>query len=138
MIQRKQTLWLLFATIAAFLTIKFPFYTGNILENNLKVYKTVDARYNIGIVVLTVSIAIIALVTIFLYADRKKQMLFSAVNLLLSLITIFLYHLQTKLFVDGAYSITAILSIVLPFFIAMAIIGMYSDEKLIKNADRLR
>lgn len=138
MIQRKQTLWLLIATIAAFLTMKFPFYTGNILENNLKVYKTLDARYSIGIVVLTVTVAIIALVTIFLYSDRKKQMLFTAINVLLSLITIFMYYTQTKLFVDGTYSITAILSIVVPVFLVMAIVGINSDEKLIKNADRLR
>jgi len=140
MIQRKQTLWLLFTTIAAFLTLKFPFYSGNILDviTNNKVYKLLDARFNILITILSVAIGVIALITIFLYNDRKKQMLFSAINCLLSIVIIVLYYLQTKGFIDGAFSITALFTLVIPVFLIMAIIGIKKDEKLIKSVDRLR
>ena len=140
MIQRKQTLWLLLATIAAFLTLKFPFYTGNILDAtiNVKAFKLLDARFNILITILSVAVGVIALITIFLYNDRKRQMLISVVNLVLSLGVIVLYYLQTKNFVDGAYSITSLLTLIIPVLIIMAIIGIRKDEKLIKSVGRLR
>ncbi len=140
MIQRKQTIWLLLATIAAFLTLKFPFYTGNIIDTltNTKVYRMLDARFNILITILSVAVGVIALVTIFLYNDRKKQILFSALNFLLSVGIIVLYYLQTKLFIDGNYSISSLLTIIIPILLIMSIIGIRKDEKLIKSVDRLR
>lgn len=142
MIQRKQTLWLLLATIAAFLTLKFPFYTGNVLEpiTNLKTFKLLNAGSygNMLITILSVAVGVIALITIFLYSDRKKQMLITGVNTVLSLVTIVLYYLQTKSFSDGAYSISAILTLIIPISLIAAIIGIRSDEKLIKSVDRLR
>jgi len=142
MIQRKQTLWLLLATIAAFLTLKFPFYTGNVLDTatNIKTFKSLNAgNYgNMLITILSVSVGVIALITIFLYSDRKKQMLITVVNTVLSLLIIALYYLQTKTFVDGAFSIAAILTFIIPISLIAAIIGIRSDEKLIKSVDRLR
>ncbi len=141
MIQRKQTLWLLLAAIAAFLTIKFPFYTGNIIKDvttNVKTFELLNARFNILITILSVAIGVIALAAIFLYSDRKKQMLFTAINCILSVVVIVIYYLQTKKFVDGAYSITSLLVIVIPVLLVMALIGIYKDEKLIKSVDRLR
>jgi hypothetical protein len=49
-----------------------------------------------------------------------------------------LYYLQTKTFVNGAYSISAILTLIIPISLIAAIIGIRSDEKLIKSVDRLR
>ena len=139
MIQRKQTLWLLLATVAAFLTLKFSFYTGNVLElKNIKTYKTLDARFDILILIVTVAIAVISLVTIFLYNDRKKQLLLCTTNCLLSITVIVLYFLQIKKFVDGAISITSLITLVIPVLIMLAIVGIYRDEKLIKSVDRLR
>jgi hypothetical protein len=142
MIQRKQTLWLLLATIAAFLTLKFPFYTGNVLDaiTSVKTFKLLNAGSygNMLITILSVTIGVIALITIFLYSDRKKQMLITSVNTVLSLLIIVLYYLQTKTFVDGAYSISAILTLIIPISLIAAIVGIKSDEKLIKSVDRLR
>lgn len=142
MIQRKQTLWLLLATIAAFLTLKFSFYTGNVLDitTNVKTFKSLNAGSygNMLITILSVAVGVISLITIFLYSDRKKQMLITGVNTVLSLLIIVLYYLQTKTFVDGAYSISSILTLIIPISLIAAIIGIRSDEKLIKSVDRLR
>lgn len=138
MIQRKQTLWLLLVTVAAFLTLKFPFYTGNVLENNLPVFKSLTARYNIAITILSVAVGVIALITIFLYNDRKRQLWISVANLLLSIVVIVLYYMQTKGFIDGTYSITALFTLIIPVLLIMAIAGIRKDEKLIKSVDRLR
>ena len=138
MIQRKQTLWLLFATIAAFLTLKFPFYTGNILVGTILSPFRLDARFNIPILMTTNTVAVISLITIFLFKDRKKQIILTIMALLLSLTSIGLYYWQSQKFVDGTFSITALLTLVIPVLLVMAIIGIYKDEKLIKSVDRLR
>jgi glucan phosphoethanolaminetransferase (alkaline phosphatase superfamily) len=142
MIQRKQTLWLLLATIAAFLTLKFSFYTGNVLDitTNIKTFKSLNAGSygNMLITILSVAVGVISLITIFLYSDRKKQILITGVNTVLSLLIIVLYYLQTKTFVDGAYSISSLLTLIIPISLIAAIVGIKSDEKLIKSVDRLR
>jgi hypothetical protein len=138
MIQRKQTLWLLFATIAAFLTFQFPFYTGNILVGTMLSPFRLDARFNIVILMTTNAIAVISLITIFLFKDRKKQIALSTTALLLSLTTIGLYFWQSRKFVDGTISFTAVLTLLVPVLLVMAIVGIYKDEKLIKSVDRLR
>lgn len=139
MIQRKQTLWLLLAGIAAFLTLQFPFYTGNIADaNNAKTFQELNARFSILILVATIAVAVFSVITIFLYNDRKKQITFSSVNLVLSLLTIGLYFWQSQKFVDGAISLTSVLVFVIPVFIFLAIRGIYKDEKLIRSVDRLR
>jgi hypothetical protein len=138
MIQRKQTLWLLFATIAAFLTLKFPFYTGNILVGTILSPFRLDARFNIPILMTTNTFSVISLITIFLINDRKKQIILTIMALLLSLTSIGLYYWQSQKFVDGTFSITALLTLVIPVLLVMAIIGIYKDEKLIKSVDRLR
>lgn len=139
MIQRKQTLWLLLASIAAFSTLKFSFYTGNIIDvNGNKIFAELNARFHMMTTIFAVAVAILSLVTIFLYNDRKKQMNFSIINMLLSLLTIGLYFWQKQRFVDGAISLSSILVFVVPVFIFLALRGIYKDEKLIKSVDRLR
>ena len=140
MIQRKQTLWLLLATIASFLTLQLPFYTGNVVDaiTNVNAFTELNARYNILITIISVAVGVIALITIFLYNDRKKQIVFSTLNCLLSITVIVLYFLQIKKFTDGAISITSLIALVIPVLIILAIIGINKDEKLIKSVDRLR
>lgn len=138
MIQRKQTIWLLIVTILSFLSLKFSFYTGNILENNVKTYKEVTAQYSFIILVLSIAVAVAALINIFLYKDRKRQLLISIGIFLISVIIFVLYYLQTKQFVDGTYSLTSLIAVANPVFAAMAAWGIYKDEKLVKSLDRLR
>lgn len=138
MIQRKQTLWLLIASIAAFLTLKLPFYTGNIAVQNVKLYKELNASMNIILLITTLLVALGCLATIFLFRDRNKQLIFSTVAAVLSVLIIILNFWQKQKFIDGFISITSVLTFIVPIFIALAIKGIYDDEKLLKSVDRLR
>ena len=139
MIQRKQSLWLLLAAVCSFLTIKFPFYTGNIFnEQAMQSYQILDGRFDLIILILTITIAVTSIISIFLYSHRKKQMLYTFINFIVSIGTIVLYYNQTKKFVDGSYSISSLLTLIIPFALLLAFIGIFKDERLIKSADRLR
>ena len=67
MIQRQQTLWLLLAGVAAFLTFQYPFYTGDILKENLAVKEDLDAASHLGLLLMTAVLILIALIAIFLF-----------------------------------------------------------------------
>src|SRR4030095_3586064 len=73
MIQRPQSLWLLLSAVASFLSFKFPFYTGNIVESNLSRFEELDGASNLFLLVLTGASLLIAAVTIFMFKDRKTQ-----------------------------------------------------------------
>ena len=75
---------------------------------------------------------------IFLYKNRKLQFRLTILALLLSLLNIFLYYRETLAYTEGNYTITAILTLLIPIFLFFASRGIYKDEKLIKSADRLR
>ena len=61
-------------------------------------------------------------------------------NIVLSLLNILIYwiHSGTPDFVEGGFSLTAVISLAIPFFLILAARGIRKDEKLIKSADRLR
>lgn len=139
MLQRIQTIWLLLAGACGFLTIKFPFFTGNKLDaNHVGQYERLAAPDNLIILILTVAVFIAALICIFLYKNRKLQLRVTLVAFIVSLLNIFLYHRETKKFLNGDYSFTAILTIAIPVLLLLAARGIYKDEKLVKSMDRLR
>ena len=136
MIQRIQSLWLLVATAAGLLSIKFPFYTGSLVVNNA--YLRLTAAENIPILVLTVISVLISFVTIFLFKNRKRQTSLTILNIFVSIIIIVLYFLQLKNFSTGSFSLACILVFVMPVALIMALIGIRRDEKVIRSLDRLR
>jgi hypothetical protein len=139
MIQRIQTLWLLAASACGFATLKLSFYSGNKLDaTNVKQFLPLNAMTNTLLTVLTVCVAAACLVLIFLYKDRKRQLLVTLATFAVSIINIVLYFTEIKKFVEGNYDITAILTFLVPVFLLLASWGIYKDERLIKNADRLR
>lgn len=141
MIQRLQTLWLALASIAALFSLKFSFYSGNIADaaqtGGMKWVELTGTR-NFILLILTVAVAVAAGIIIFLYKDRKIQLRLSLLTLIVSLINIILYFNETKKFLQGNYTLTALISLIIPIFLVLAIRGIYKDEKLIRNADRLR
>jgi Domain of unknown function (DUF4293) len=143
MLQRRQTIWLLLAFICAVLTLKFPFFSGHRIfdiNNSKTAYLTaIGSGYNnIAILILTVAIFVSALISIFLYKNRKVQLRIVLVSFLISLLDIFLYYRGTQKFTDGTYSLTAIFALLVPIFLLLAARGIYKDEKLVRSADRLR
>jgi uncharacterized membrane protein len=139
MLQRMQSIWLLFAGICAFLTIRLSFYSGNIeLAGQPATFQFVNAGFNIWILVITIALICIAAIDIFLYKNRKLQGRLAILGILLSLLNIFLYYRQIHKFTIGNYDLTAVLAIVIPIFFFLASRGIYRDERLVKSLNRLR
>lgn len=140
MIQRLQTLWLLFAAGLAFASLKLSFFSGNLLVNNVKQFQRFTAMSSIFLMILTVAVAIAALIAIFLYKNRKTQLKITIAVFVVSLVNVLLAYMQTKNFVpdEWSYDISSVTYIAIPVLVAFAIRGIYKDEKLVKSADRLR
>ena len=136
MIQRIQSFWLLLAAVAGFLSMKFPFYTGNLVTDNA--YIKLTAVENIPILILTVLSIVLSLITIFLFKDRKRQTGFTLLNIFISIIIIVLYFLQLKNFSQGSFSLACLFVFALPVFLILALVSVRRDEKIIKSLDRLR
>lgn len=135
MIQRIQTIWLLLAATFSLLSLKFSFYSG-VRENN--VFSELNGSSNFLLLIMSVAIALVALVTIFLFKNRKLQMQLSILGFLLQVIAVVIYVLQTQKFTEGNFTLTAVLTLLIPIFFILAFMGIRKDEKLIKSMDRLR
>ena len=139
MIQRIQTIWFLLASACGFVSLKTSFYSGHKTDAP-QVFSYLNGTSTIPIVILTVGVAIASLVLVFMFKDRKMQMKTAIVVLLLGVLNIVLYFLQQKNFIpaESSFDLTAVFVFAVPVFLFLACRGIYNDEKLIKNADRLR
>jgi hypothetical protein len=136
MIQRQQTLWLLLATICAFLSFQFPFYTGTNVDNpNERVI--IDAGKSLFLIVFTASSLILSLVTIFLFKDRKLQIRLCLVGIAVSILILLFYYLEIKQ-VNGTPSLSALFVLLIPVSYFLAFRGIRADQKLVKSLDKLR
>lgn len=139
MIQRIQTIWLILAALAAFLTVKLSFFSGNMIgADQTKTFKYLTAASNMVLLIFTVAVGIAALISIFLYKNRKLQMRVTLAAMLISLLNIVLYYKQTLLFAEGNFDLTALVALSVPIFLVLAARGIYKDQKLVKSLDRLR
>src|SRR5689334_16322319 len=115
MIQRQQTLWLLLAGVAAFLTLQYPFYTGDIIKENLPVKEDLDAASNIWLLLMTGVLILIALIAIFLFKDRKVQLRTTIVGLIISVLLLVLYFSRVSNYQPGGhFTLTCIFAFVIP------------------------
>ena len=138
MIQRQQSLWLLLAAVASFLSFKFPFYTGNIVENNITRFEELEGGSNFFLLALTGASVLISAITIFLYKDRKTQLKLAIVGIMISIVLLILYFTQLRKFSNGNFALTSILVVAILMGYIMAAKGIRRDEKLIKSLDKLR
>jgi hypothetical protein len=140
MLQRIQSIWLLLAATMSALSLKFSFFSGNKLnaETNVKEWVEYTAAQGSLNAILTIAICVATLVCIFMYKDRKRQLLISLIVLAVSLLNIFLYYNSSKTFTESNTDLTALISLSIPVFLVLASLGIYKDEQLVKNADRLR
>ena len=136
MIQRLQSLWLLLAAVCAFLTFRVSFFYG------LKTGATANEELNAASAMLLIITAAItglgAFIAIFLYKNRKLQLRITAVVLVVSILNLVLYFMHTKEYATGKFSLTSVVSFVIPVLLLLAIRGIWKDQKLIKSLDRLR
>ncbi|MBS1641135.1 MAG: DUF4293 family protein [Bacteroidetes bacterium] len=132
MIQRIQSIWLLLAAVAAFATFYVDFYIGT--NPPLKF----NAKESIFVLVLNVAVAITSLINIFLFSNRKLQLRFSIIALVVSILSIVLCFLSVKSSIAGGLALTSVIYFAIPIFLFFAVRGIWKDEKLVKSTDRLR
>jgi len=157
MIQRIQTVWLLLASATLFLLFLFPYLQyfdnfGTAMAIKITgIYQgvsegVVQTKSFILQTIVTVVLALVPLVTIFNYKDRKKQLQITYLNIfLVILLAIWFYVTSSNAVLEvnktlaieniGIGALLAPLDIV---FLCLAAKGIRNDEKLIKSVDRLR
>lgn len=148
MIQRVQTIWMILAAIAAFLTIKFSFYSGTLaIQNGADAvtsmatdgsYQMVTATNNFLILILTSALGTGIFINIFLFKHRSIQIRIIIAAIIVECLIIFLYYRETLKFSQGSFNFWDILHILIIVFLILAARGIYKDSKLIKESNRLR
>ena len=138
MIQRQQSLWLLLAAVSSFLSFKFPFYTGNILENNVARFEELEGGSNFFLLVLTGLSILISLIAIFLYKDRKTQFKLAIGGVVIAAALLVIYFVQLKKFTNGNFALTAVFVLAILIGYIMGARGIWKDEKLVKSLNKLR
>lgn len=136
MIQRIQTIYLVIAfIIMGNLPFVFP------LETSSTGVKTFAADHLVDITLFTLS-ALLSLITIFLFKNRKLQFVLCRLNIILNLILLglFVYHSlslsgEVATSKKGIGMFLPIFSIV---FLVLANKAIKKDEDLVKSVDRLR
>lgn len=160
MIQRIQTLYLALIAALSFTVASAKLYDlapgqtakGSALYT-VTVWKimstdhnnTVELSANPALGLVLIAIGFVALITAWLYKNRKKQIALCKIMLLLSLawVGLFLSGINTLRTVGGAgyqfklYPFTALV-VLIPVFILLALRGIKKDEELVRSADRLR
>jgi len=144
MIQRIQSLLLFLATIVSGGLIfvfniwstlkKEPVFAFDTITNQSLLTKSIGLLFLIS--------AILSIITIFLFKNRKLQFVMNRINILLNflLIGFIVYHLQTlsgemKISEKGIGSFLPIASV---FLLVFANRYIKKDEDLVKSVDRLR
>ena len=145
MIQRKQSIWLFIAALCGAGVFYFNLYQYHILESGVDTAKALRVNDHYPSLIIAVVIALLPLITIFMYGNRKRQiaMAFANVMALCSFISMVLARVTGlgKLVpppTNANYGIGAILPIVALVFTILAVFGIRRDEKLVKSMDRLR
>ncbi len=157
MIQRVQSLWLLAAAITLLGLFIFPYVSFIDLVGLGKqifvtgIYSSVNnemSRESTAIpqAIFAGIVAIFPLVIIFLFKDRKRQLLFVGIEILLIILLGLWMFMSANAVLDaisqslkaGNIGVGFFLLPVAIIFLAMAISGIRKDDKLIKSADRLR
>ena len=136
MIQRIQSLWLLLAAAGAFAGFKFSFYSGNKINDTA--LHELNATSTILLMITTIAVGVLGLINIFLFKKRTLQLRLCVLGILLEAVLIFLYYREVTTFLQGTYSLTAILHSIIVLAFVLAARGINKDEKLIKTSDRLR
>lgn len=155
MLQRIQSVWLFIATACIFSLFLFPYLQVLNVDGSAMILKvtgvyqsiagqTVQTQAFLTLTIATVVLALLPFTIIFLFRDRKKQIMYSFVVIALIIAYSFWLFQSAKGVLSnvtlqpGNYGIGSILPSVAILFMILAIRGMRKDDKLIKSADRLR
>lgn len=150
MIQRKQSLFLLFAFIATIVCLCLPVASispvgmgGSIKLYNLCIVTSAGPNYSVcGLFGILAMSSALSLGTIFLYHNRKLQMNLCVCNifLLIAWFVVLGVTAHNTSPVDFSFNLTftSCLPAVAAILVFMARAGVIHDEKLVRAADRIR
>lgn len=138
MIQRIQSVWLFLASIFNAITFRFPFYVGDWQKDTTPAPVDLNAQTTIWFTILTILTGALALVTIFLFSNRKLQLKLTVAGLLLSVVLLVLYFMEIGNFNSGDIALWSLFYFAIFVCYLLAAKGIRKDEKLIKSLDRLR
>jgi hypothetical protein len=147
MLQRKQSIWLLVAALLNACVLFFDLYQWHDTVNgiaNAKFEMRVTNEFPLLLAILVC--AILPLVAMFMFKQRKRQLAMSAVTIVavfgFSALMLAKVSEKTKAIPaalsNGTYWIGAVLPILSILFLVLAMIGIRKDDKLVKSMDRLR
>ncbi len=135
MIQRIQSLWLLLASLSCFASLRMPFYSGVDKTGQPHILTATDGLI---LMILTVAGGLLALISIFLFKQRKIQVRMSVAGIFIQLIVLVLYYREYSSYQSGALALTSLLPGLVIFFLFFAIRAIGKDIDLLKSSDRLR
>ena len=146
MIQRIQTIFLFLAAACAFGLFGLPFATSEVSAqaNTLFADGVYNIHDNVGLLVLFCAAGALAFIGIFLFKNRKSQLLINRfaiiANVLGLILTLWLVYQDGS--VAGAAEVQEQMGIGLPvLFLVFAFLAqrfINKDDKLVKSMDRLR
>ena|ERR1700744_4758980 len=155
MLQRVQSIYLLLASLALFALFLFPLVHNVYVDGKpvsvavTGVYQDVNGQHThtqffAGLTIATAIIALIPLVIIFLYKNRKQQIALCYSAVLVIVGYSFWLAQEAKAVLGNiqldthSWGIGMFLSSLSLLLILLAIRNIKADEKLVKSADRLR
>jgi hypothetical protein len=157
MIQRKQTIYLLFAGLVTLVLLFIPFGYFEIervacLEYNAFAVKTITEREVIvstpGNVLLLIVTSLLSFITVFFYKNRKLQLKLISLNMIVILLAVFtiLYLYPNFVFPKNPnfydmtlkYNYIFLICFIPPVGLYLAKKAIAKDEALVRSADRLR
>ncbi len=146
MIQRIQSLHLLFSALCAGLLFLFPLWEAHLnmtgMEGKVQEF---TIMHNSILIMTTVVAALIPLIAIFFHHKRTLQKRLAWITIVVILLLYGLIYYYSKQFdspLAEMFEVSFKVGLLLPFFsivfILLAIQGIRKDEKLLQSMDRLR
>lgn len=149
MIQRKQTIFLILAAVAAIVLIFVPTVQTSVQLGSVSLFSSGEALADgsnmiIGMV-LSIIVAVVAVAAIFLFNNRPLQAKVVVADLVLTLALqgylawqFFRIYSDQTVFGDAQPHVGLFLPMLVLVFLFLAHRGIKADEKLIRSMDRLR
>ncbi len=147
MIQRIQSIFLLLASASAFSLFAFPFGTTSepIATSNIYMDGVYNIQDSLGLLVIFCVAGALALISIFMYNNRKTQLLlgrFAIIANVIGFILVIVFYINNAAELEGINDEENYIGLSLPFvFLLFAILAQRAitkDDKLVRSSDRLR
>ena len=145
MIQRKQSLFLLVASLGFWSLFKLPFASSNKVTSPFFEDQLLNINDHVILLVLCILGGVVTAATIFLFNNRKLQLRLGILNIIfaLFLIVVALWVVFSKApSIDSTIDISDNIGLYMPLLsltcVVLANYFIKKDENLVRSADRLR